>query len=238
MIQFANKFFIDKWFSCNLNLIDALLFVKYKQFLGTETKVNKFFKQADFHTLLIDVRSDFFSNFKTTTRNEIRKSLNMGFFFKQHSDIEFSDFVAFYNDFASVMGLAIQSLNSKYKDNIFTTQASYDDGTPLVMHSYLLDEKLGRTRLLHSASNVLNQNLDRKIIGFANRFLHYKDMLFFAEQGYKTYDLGGYAYNSTDHKRQAINKFKDSFGGKLVYEPEFKSYPYFLAEKIYLHFKK
>ena len=49
-------------------------------------------------------------------------------------------------------------------------------------------------------------------------------MLWMRDQGLSTYDFGGYAHGTTDPQLQAINYFKDNFGGQLVEESNYASF--------------
>ena len=64
-------------------------------------------------------------------------------------------------------------------ENIIITSINYNTHV-LVMHSYLIDIQKGRARLMHSVTNeeIDDIKINKKIIGFANRYLHYKDILF------------------------------------------------------------
>jgi lipid II:glycine glycyltransferase (peptidoglycan interpeptide bridge formation enzyme) len=62
----------------------------------------------------------------------------------------------------------------------------------------------------------------RNMIGRANRLLHWEDILYFKDQGYEIYDLGGVTLNQSNKEGQAIARFKECFGGSLV--KEYKSW--------------
>ncbi len=79
----------------------------------------------------------------------------------------------------------------------------------LVCHTYVMDDV--RARLLHSVSQFrTDESVTTNIIGFANRYLHYQDMLYFKKLGKRQYDWGG-AGKAEDVEN--ITKFKESFGG-------------------------
>lgn len=112
-----------------------------------------------------------------------------------------------------------------YKSNILFTMARHE-GNPIVMHSYLIDnEDRGRVRLLHSASHFrsLLSSQERALVGRANRFLHYKDMLYFRNKGFSTYDFGGISIDDNDEEQKKIGAFKRGFGGLIVEESNFMS---------------
>jgi lipid II:glycine glycyltransferase (peptidoglycan interpeptide bridge formation enzyme) len=58
--------------------------------------------------------------------------------------------------------------------------------------------------------------------GRANRLLHWEDILYFKNQGYEIYDLGGITLDESNKEGQAIAKFKRCFGGTLI--KEYKSW--------------
>ena len=95
------------------------------------------------------------------------------------------------------------------------------EGEDAIYHTYVHDEK--RARLWHSASlyRLLNdeEGDSRKIIGMGNRYLHYRDMLFFKERGLTEYDWGG-AGKTEDVA--SITKFKEAFGGVPETDYEFE----------------
>ncbi|MCM1234434.1 MAG: hypothetical protein NC489_30400 [Ruminococcus flavefaciens] len=82
----------------------------------------------------------------------------------------------------------------------------------IVFHAYLADEK--SAILMYSAS-TLNGDMkkeDRNMIGWMNKYLHWYDMLWFKEHGYKRYEWGGI---SSRDKHDGISQFKMGFGGEM-----------------------
>jgi hypothetical protein len=54
------------------------------------------------------------------------------------------------------------------------------------------------------------------MVGRANRYHHWQDIVKFKNLGIATYDLGGWYADTTDPAKININKFKEEFGGELV----------------------
>ena len=75
-----------------------------------------------------------------------------------------------------------------------------------------------------------DESESRNIIGMANRYLHYMDMLHFKEKGLTIYDWGG---AGRDEDVINITQFKESFGGS----PE-KSYNYEAVKGFMAHLFK
>lgn len=92
------------------------------------------------------------------------------------------------------------------------------DGTVLVWHAYYVGQS--RARLLHSASlfREASDSAFRTLVGRANRYQHWRDMLKLKADGLTTYDMGGWYAGSEDEAKLSINKFKEGFGGETVVE--------------------
>jgi len=67
------------------------------------------------------------------------------------------------------------------------------------------------------------------LVGRANRWCHWKDMLYLREQGIRTYDMGGIAVGAEAAAVSGINDFKIRFGGTTVREDHWLSPLYYLA---------
>lgn len=222
-IWFSNKIertFLKVYYQCKI----------YRRLLGMISE--------KFHTKIIDLTAnegDLYNSFDKGTKYDIRRSQVDGVIITEKYDIE--QIITFYNNFAKNKKLDPIDLknirNSPYKH--FTT-AKINNET-LVCHLYLLDKSMGRVRLLNSGTKVSDSNTaERALIGRANRFLHYRDMIYFKNLGYTEYDLGGYAFKTKNSSLNGINSFKDSFGGNLIIEYHY--YPiivwtvYFIKNKI------
>lgn len=98
--------------------------------------------------------------------------------------------------------IALQKLNK-----IIISEAIFKE-EKIVTHIYLQDNS--RVVLLHSYPQ--QKNIDKNIQGYANKFLHWKDILSFKKFGLKIYDFGG--INMQQHL--GISTFKLSFGGEII----------------------
>ena len=56
--------------------------------------------------------------------------------------------------------------------------------------------------------------------------------LYFKEQGFKVFDFGGYAKDTTDESLKGINNYKLLFRGKVVPCDDYYSYGYWLLKKV------
>jgi hypothetical protein len=90
------------------------------------------------------------------------------------------------------------------------------EGHALVWHAYFRDR--GWARLLYSASVYrLDHSSEKEAeLARANRLLHWRDMLALRELGVAAYDLGGWYAGGEDTARLKINRFKESFGGRVI----------------------
>jgi len=210
------------------------LFNYYLQSFCTEKSIG--FKRFQKYTKLIHIADERFTeSFNKNTRWGIRKAIKSSIICE--TTHHFPSFIATYNTFhqqKKLEGALTEKKLIKY-GNALIIRKAYKKNSPIVVyHSYLLDRSIQRVRALHSVSNIWDPKLtgeERSLIGCANRYLHYQDMLFFREQGFVTYDFGGYAYQTTDESLLGINNFKDSFGGILVEESNYESYPVYLIKE-------
>lgn len=232
MIYIKNGRILEKWFSEKTSKKDSYKFVHYRQ--CKNLKNDLFFKRVDFYTKTIDLEikdNEIFDSFNKNCREKIKRIRN-----KTNFEVEnnIDSFINFYNEFSDLRGRnRLTEKFTSYCRNIIVTKATYDDEV-MVMHSYLIDKNIGRVRLLHSVShfNVLDDSKKRNLIGMLNRYLHFEDMKYFKEQGFNVYDLGGYAYETKSEKLLNINHFKDQFGGTLVRESSYISYPLYFAQTL------
>lgn len=216
----------ESWFANKINKKKKYQFYYYRQAL-IDISTRSFHKE-EFHTLLTDLtisEEDLFRKCSATVRNEIKRAEREGVFFSYNTSIE--KFVPFFNSFARIKGLE-QIQESKvraYGKYLVITEATLNNNV-LASHSYIVDEELKRVRLYQSATQRFSKDIDYNLIGRANKFLHYKDMLKFKEMNFSVYDWGGIAHDTTDSSLLGINKFKKSFGGIESIEYNYASLPY------------
>lgn len=138
----------------------------------------------------------------------------------QITEEEIREFCEFFNQFWESKGMKQANPEEFYKEaksyidnSCMVFSKAKIDGKTVVYHTYVMDDEYAR--LLHSAS-LYRISEDRKpaIVGMANRYLHWEDMLYFKAKGIKKYDWGG-AGEGEDVI--GITQFKESFGGEKVY---------------------
>ena len=216
-----------KWFSDQPQIADGFRLMRYTQSPCREQRLG--FVRRDFQTKIIDL---------TVSLDELKAQTSKNTLYKArraerdgvtcHFDGDVDAFRHFYNEIAQSQSRTpiAQGLIESASPACRIVQADFED-EPLVMHSYLVDEEQRRVRLWHSASrHVMGGDSNaRNAIGRANRMLHWECLLRFKEEGFRSYDFGGYSADTSDQKKMAINRFKDGFGGKLHAESNYVSYP-------------
>jgi hypothetical protein len=224
-----------KWFAERPASRDAARLVSYVQCACTESRLG--FVRQPFHTKLVDLRlpeAELLAGMSKGAQYKIKRARREGVAcsFDHAVDV----YLHFHRQVAVTALRKAGSLASVEpgSDTVCVTAAAAPDGTTLAMHCYLCDPERGRVRLWYSASRytVEQSSDDRNLVGRANRLLHFEVMLHFKAKGYLIYDLGGYSMDRSDAKKQSINRFKDDFGGTLVAESNYYSYPYHLAHAL------
>jgi Acetyltransferase (GNAT) domain len=87
--------------------------------------------------------------------------------------------------------------------------AAYVDEEPVAGHLVIRDRGAARLRLVFSVSTRFVEGPLQKLTGPVNRWLHWREMLLYRDEGYEAYDFGGVNPNSP------IGRFKLSFGGGI-----------------------
>ena len=138
------------------------------------------------------------------------------------TDEDIEAFLAFFRTFWESKGTSFEQYDSVKRDlmdyrsvNSLTLAYAKVAGEIAVYHTHIYDEKYAR--LLHSASLYRLQDDEedntRNLIGMANRYLHFQEMLYFKEKGLTAYDWGG---AGKDKDVINITEFKESFGGEAA----------------------
>lgn len=202
--------------------------IKQKGIIRYQEALRPIGKQpVEFRTLLSDLTEDqetILSHFSQNCKYKVRRAQREGVkcIFKRGREIEKEDiaeYVEFFEEFWCSKGVRY---TEKEKDLELLTQYAAADAITMsiacvgekkiVYHIHILEE--ARARLYQSASQFrVDETISSNVVGFANRYLHYQDMLWFKELGKKQYDWGG---AGTGEDVESITKFKESFGGEPV----------------------
>jgi hypothetical protein len=186
-------------------------------------------RSSDSPTLLIDLTrtpDELLADMRKDTRYEIRRAADKDLITYQCLDstdaATLGRYFEAYDRFAALkrLGPVDRRTLSAYANSgvLDLSTVSSADGKVLVWHAYVRNRS--RARLLHSAS-VMREIEDkeaRALLGRANRFHHWKDMLRFKEAGHAEYDLGGWAKDPPSDELRQVNRFKESFGGRVADE--------------------
>lgn len=217
MIEIKAKTHTLRMFAQDLPFSDVFKIILYTSYAGDKTKIPFYYsivKGMSASTDLTLPMDELLKKMKSNTRNEISRAEREGCTFEVVSDFE--EFIPFYNDFCSSKGLddyTSKGRMAKY-EKVLITKAVHN-GDILAMHANVLDEKSKIAFLLYSCSKRLDAGVDRKMIGWGNRFLHYKELEYIKQLGYMAYDWSGVCVDE-NNPQHTIGQFKLSFGGELV----------------------
>lgn len=154
-------------------------------------------------------------------RNEIRKGSKIGLdFHVGPTTQEDADFIQHFLN-KKMLGQFSRDYLADPEALVCVTSLN---GTRLATHLYVASCQAGRSRLVYSAvadpTFILGPEgmSGQRLIGIANRFLHFSAIRHFRAQGLSVYDFGGIGLEENDPKIKGINEFKRSFGGTEVLE--------------------
>lgn len=220
-----------KWFGDRPALADSLRLVSYMQSSHADGCLG--FVRVLFRTMVVDLsqsEDQILARMSKSVQYKVRRAKREGVVCRFDEDA--GRFMAFYREMFTAAGRSVVSerVMQNAAATCALTSASYE-GQLLATHCYLLDADRRRARLWHSASRYVvgGDSEFRNLIGRANRLLHYESMLHFKQRQCLVYDFGGYASDETDQKKMNINAFKDGFGGDIVSESHYHSYPLFMV---------
>ncbi len=217
MIEIKNRFYTQRFYATELKAGDFFKAVIYTKYMGDKTKIPFWYRQIPGHTGCQSLQmsdEELLNVMKSNTRNEVRRAIKEGCSFD--IDANFDQFVSYYNRFAKEKHLAsIDSGLLKKYDRMVITSSSYNVGggkITLSMHATLFSKEDRSATLMYSCSPRLEDGVDRKLIGWANRFLHYRDFILFRDMGAERYEWNGINMNPETPERYSIGKFKLGFG--------------------------
>lgn len=145
-----------------------------------------------------------FRGFNSGFRNEIRRAEAEGIFTTPCMLIESIDSIyAVYIKFCNLKKIQPYSYSilQKYSNSkkLFLSRASLNSQC-IQAHIYIVDED----EVILLASFPLCYDVPRKIVGWANRKLHWTDINFFKQYGILRYNLGGMGNPATEENKSII----------------------------------
>lgn len=217
MIEIRNRFYTQRFFARKTKLKDLFFPVTYTQYEGDVLSIPFFYKKIPGESITLDLTQDLnnlWKGMKSNTRNEIKRAEKEGCEFEYNFDYE--SFVPFYNEFCISKNLNssvdVQTL-AKY-DKTIITQVKHDS-IILAKHATVVNKEEGCALLLYSCSMRLKDDVDRKLIGWGNRFLHWKEFEYFQSIGISRYEWNGVCTDPEQQEVYKISQFKMGFGGDV-----------------------
>ncbi len=214
----------DMWFkeTCEVKG-NSLLSIAYNLYEPLSSVEGIILKKWNSQTFVSDISvspEEMQAKFKSKVRNEIRRAIKEGITVKLFYPTELqenniiSDFnrayIAMYRDKGQKAKSIAARLRGIAKAGKLAISIAYlPSGTIAAYHSYVIGD--GIARLLHSISVFREEPEKRKMIGWANRLLHFEDMCLLKGGGVSLYDWGGL---SREEKMLNITRFKEEFGGE------------------------
>lgn len=249
MIVLKRKFlnFGQTWFSESDGVSGMLPNVDLIEYVQSPSPIRNAYQCFEFHTLVVDLRQEeeeIRRAIHKDTLYEIRRGVREQLVYVSWDTVDgpiLSDFCDFYDEFAvqKKRGKIGRSLLMSYarQGSLHLSCVKTAEGRILTWHAHFTTPD--RTRLLQSASHFRSssQGSERALVGRANRFHHWEDMMHFRKKGATLYDFGGWYEGRTDTEKLKINHFKEEFGG--VPAREYNGVRALsLRGKVYYHLKK
>lgn len=216
MIEVKTKYSHILYYAQKVSFKDVVIPSSYQHFEGIY--IPPFYRKEIHLTNVIDLTQDvdtLFSKIKSNTRNEIKRAIKEGY--RCEFNQSYSEFISFYNDFAelkSLPKLRCEQDLKQFNNPVISLARSEED--VLAMHATAIDYESKTAMLLYSCSVRLSDNIDRKSIGWANRFLHFKEFEYLKQLGIERYDWNGICIDPEQIEKYNIGLFKQAFGGENI----------------------
>ena len=190
-------------------------------------------KPVAFYTVLVDLRKDAQSLLaccRNNTRYEIVRAAERDnldcCWWRTVDSTTLKMFCDFFDRSAVIKGqprVSRARLRTLARSDVLDLSVARSGGHDLVWHAHLVVKE--RVRLLESASlfRASDDPEYKKLVGRANRYLHWLDMLHFQAEGVLVYDFGGWTPAATHAENIGINRFKEGFGGHIVQNYTFQT---------------
>jgi lipid II:glycine glycyltransferase (peptidoglycan interpeptide bridge formation enzyme) len=238
----------DIWFDEKPEKISNLDVLYYYYQMAPPTNLEVEFEEE--YTLVLDLTKEqdvLWKTLKKDNRYKIRRAVEKDrvvYEFLEWIDSNIlNDFLNFYKQFTLQQGLkslskqAISRLESYANAGVLKlSRVKSQAGHPLAWRVYYYSKN--RIFPLHSASNRHSTDASyNQMIGRANRYHRWQDILQFKSLGVLLYDFGGLYINTTEQHLLNINDFKEEFGGELVRNFNWR-YGITLKGKLFLRLRK
>lgn len=240
MVWYSRKFYglnvHDNWFSIRPGILNKFLIHSFNHV--REDKWHPFLIKEENYTVELDLtksKEKILDDFARTVKAQVRKSEEDGVIC--YFDNNIPKFVAFFNEFAKSKGLSPETNDriAFFGDALRISYAELN-GQILAAHTYVYDPEQKIVRQMHSASKRFDENFDRNKIGRANKYLHYRDMLAFKDEGIEVYDFGGYSPPNSKDVIDSLLQFKLDFGGVKKVSSNYFTLPYYIMRNLYIKF--
>ena len=215
--------FADQPIKVDTSGYDGIAFKACKKNVNVEGFVGSDMGQA---TLVIDLTKDLEEIWKGMDKSSCRYAINRAIRdgVEVKIDKNYDEFLKIYRKFM------IKKVYPTFLSRLYDPKLEImERGYGVLFTAEWEGEVLGGCYFIHDEENIRwlvgaskRLEVDRKkatLIGNANRLIIWEAIKWAKERGIKEFDLGGYsleAESNPNDPRYGINKFKKSFGGKLV----------------------
>ncbi|PLR73530.1 hypothetical protein [Bacillus sp. UMB0728] len=217
----------------NINIGNADIYLQQELLLSEPTKADTNLLKGSFRLVvpnyLINLEEEeegIFQRIHKNTRYKIKRAMNrdeLTYIELTHpKNEEIEKFSEFFNPFAKERNIRLCDVSKlmaiRDQRSLVISYVVSKNNQVLCYHVHHKEEEQGY--LIYSASKRYEKSdsLERNLIGRANRYLHWKDILSFKEKGCKWYNFSGKVLNERDQGGQNVNKFKEEYGPTVGYD--------------------
>ena len=240
-VKFDEFYFVEDYTQCKSDAdVSTIIFSKNRHpDIPCKVKGNIF----------VDLRKpskEIVSSFTSAYRREVKRSMRDDEFVIERketpNEAEMEEFCTYFNEFSKQKGIytiGMQNLLPMIKAGAFllTKATCRKTGEIMCFVTYIWQGKRASAHFGCSHFRLQESSVERQVVGRANKYLHYQNMLYFKEKGCEIYDFGGYHQDEQGLPLTGIDDFKQRMGGEVFQEYAFY-YPRSIKGKLALRLRQ
>ena len=204
MFEIKGKYLISRYYARHIPFIS-----KYIYEMSLVQRSSLFYSTTPFHTRVISLEGDFSSGYTRRLRKYLRQAEKTGLTI--HRPYEIPDIEEMYRSVMEAKNLSpLPPGIAHHREGYFYSEVHHHRLGRLAAHISIADED---EKMIFGLVNVsefrkFDTPEDQRLCSIANKYLFHRDMEYFQQIGYRSYDMVGIS--------EPMNQMKKEFGGEIV----------------------
>ena len=201
-----------------------------------------FFVRQVFYTKAINLsqtKEQLLQTMSAKSRYKVRRARKDSLTIQYHLDYQV--IIDLFSMTAEAKGLnTINEATFRTKSSYLISEVRSGEHGVLAAHFYQLDKERSKVHLTYncSAYRLHEDKAIRSLCGRANRLLFLEDIYYFKDEGFSTFDYGGYGAGAEKADQEGVNAFKDTLPGEIGKQYNYYPLWYWVWRGLRYYFRK